>query len=173
MTIIICCCNNAVNAVVPPELYTNFGIASSSLADTFTATSNVILDDTNIRLNEQSIKFDLLWSAIGRACPPNVFSNDPVNMKLLEKYVRTSGCLATTFFDSHEKYFSHNNNIIPENQKDGVIKIVFYNNNLRYISFVAHYIFRDCRHAIYKCSSVFLLCMFPYSYYILYTINLY
>ena len=91
MTIIICCCNNAVNAVVPPELYTNFGIASSSLADMFTATSNVILDDTNIRLNEQSIKFDLLWSAIGRACPPNVFSNDPVNMKLLEKYVRTSG----------------------------------------------------------------------------------
>ena len=129
MTIIICCCNNAVNAVVPPELYANFGIASSSLADTFTATSNVILDDTNVRLNEQSIKFDLLWSAIGRACPPNVFSNDPVNMKLLEKYVRTSGCLATTFFDSHEKYFSHNNNIIPENQKDGVIKIVFYNNN--------------------------------------------
>ena len=32
-----------------------------------------------------------MWSAIGRACPPNVFSNDPVNMKLLEKYVRTSG----------------------------------------------------------------------------------
>ncbi len=113
---------HGVRAMVPTHLYSNFGIASSNLANTFSATSNIVLDDYNIMLDAQSVKFDLIWSAIGRACPPNVFSDNAANAQLLEQYVRTSGCLLTTFYTSHEKY----SNDIPMNQKDGVVKVILF-----------------------------------------------
>ena len=119
------CLFQPVGALVPPELYRTFGIASQNLAGTFSSTSSIFIDDgPSLDFIEQKLEFDLLWSAISRACPPYVFTNNNNgNMVLLENYVRTGGCLKTVFFSNFGAYDTS----VARNSKDGIVKVLFVN----------------------------------------------
>ncbi len=119
------CFFQPVGALVPPELYRSFGIASQNLASTFSSTSSIFIDDgPSLDFIEQKLEFDLLWSAITRACPLYVFTNNNNgNMVLLENYVRTGGCLKTVFFFNFGAYDTS----VARNSKDGIVKVLFVN----------------------------------------------
>ena len=119
------CFFQPVGALVPPELYRSFGIASQNLANTFSSTSSIFIDDgPSLDFIEQKLEFDLLWSAITRACPLYVFTNNNNgNMVLLENYVRTGGCLKTVFFSNFGAYDTS----VARNSKDGIVKVLFVN----------------------------------------------
>ena len=122
-----------VGALVPRELYKNFGIASQNLANTFSSTSSIFIDDgTSYDFADHELEFDLLWSAIGRACPRYVFTNNNSgNMALLENYVRTSGCLKTVFLSDFGAY----SDTVAIKNKDGIVKVVFINEARRNLEF--------------------------------------
>ena len=128
------CLFQSVGALVPPELYRTFGITVTEKFSGyfFQHFLDFIDDGPSLDFIEHKLEFDLLWSAISRACPPYVFTNNNNgNMVLLENYVRTGGCLKTSFFSNFGAYDTS----VAINSKDGIVKVFFINKARKKLKF--------------------------------------